>query len=59
MADDIPEKDMRDAQLERVVHCRDCRKQGLLECPLVFIEKHQLVFIDHDPDWFCADGEEA
>lgn len=39
------------------VRCRDCRKNGLLECPLVRIERQQLVFVDHDPDWFCGDGE--
>lgn len=40
-----------------VVRCRECRKDGLLECPLVSIERQQLVFLNHDPEWFCADGE--
>lgn len=40
------------------VHCRDCRKDGLLECPMVMIEHRQMVFINHDPEWFCGDGEE-
>lgn len=40
-----------------VVRCRDCRKDGLLECPLVFMEHRRLVFLCHDPDWYCADGE--
>ena len=29
----------------------------MLECPLVRIEKQQMIFINHDPDWFCADAE--
>ena len=40
-----------------VVRCRECRKDGLPECPLVFIERQRLVFLNHDPKWFCADGE--
>lgn len=40
-----------------VVRCLECRKDGTLECPLVSIERQQLVFLSHDPEWFCADGE--
>lgn len=40
-----------------VVRCKDCKHDGLLSCPLVMIEKHQMVFINHDPLWFCANGE--
>lgn len=43
--------------LREPVRCRDCRKAGMLECPLVRIEKQQMIFINHDPDWFCADAE--
>ena len=56
-------QDMSREELDRFsvlpVRCRDCRKNGLLECPLVRIERQQLVFINHDPDWFCGDAEEA
>lgn len=40
-----------------VVRCKDCKHDGLLSCPLVMIEKQQMVFINHDPLWFCANGE--
>lgn len=38
--------------------CGNCRKYGMLECPIVIIEKRQMVFLNHDPNWFCGDWEE-
>lgn len=45
------------ADVQPVVRCKDCTHDGLLSCPLVMIEKQQMVFINHDPLWFCANGE--
>ena len=45
------------ADVVDVVRCRECKYNGLLECPLVMIEKKQMVFINRSDDWFCADGE--
>lgn len=39
------------------VRCGNCRHNGLLRCPLVRIEKQELVFLNHDPNWFCGDWE--
>lgn len=49
---DVPAVDVRP-----VVRCKDCKHDGLLSCPLVMIEKQHMVFINHDPLWFCANGE--
>lgn len=38
--------------------CRNCRKDDTLECPVCYIEKQQMVFVRHDPDWYCGDYEE-
>ena len=40
-----------------VVRCRDCVHDGLLTCPICYIEKHELIFVNHDPEFFCAYGE--
>jgi hypothetical protein len=45
------------ADVRPVVLCRDCKHEGLLSCPIVVIEKQQMVFINHDPEFFCASGE--
>ena len=45
------------ADVRPVVLCRDCKHEGLLSCPMVVIEKQQMVFINHDPEFFCASGE--
>lgn len=41
----------------KVVRCRDCAKDGLLTCPICFIENKTLQFINHSPDFYCAEGE--
>lgn len=40
-----------------VVRCKDCEKEGRFDCPLAYIEKQTLCFVNHDADFFCADGE--
>ena len=40
-----------------VVRCKDCAKDGLLTCPMCYIESNELIFINHDPEFFCAYGE--
>lgn len=40
-----------------VVHCRDCAHQMSKDCTLARIERASLVFLNHDPDWYCGDGE--
>lgn len=42
---------------EKVVHCKDCKHDGMLSCPIAFIEKQTLQFINHSPDFYCARGE--
>ena len=40
-----------------VVRCKDCKHNGMAVCPIAYIEKHTLQFINHDGDFFCRDGE--
>lgn len=47
----------RNRDLVRVVRCKDCVLNGLVHCPLTFIEKRELIFINHDPEFYCAYGE--
>ena len=44
-------------EMVAVVRCRDCEHDGLLTCPICYIEKHELIFVNHDPEFFCAYGE--
>ena len=39
-------KDMPSADVVEVVRCKDCKKQN--DCGL---------YVDSEPEWFCADGE--
>ena len=45
------------ADVVEVVRCKDCAKNGLFTCPMCYIESHELIFINHDPEFFCAVGE--
>jgi predicted hydrocarbon binding protein len=45
------------ADTVEVVRCRNCAKDGLSTCPICYIEKQALIFINHDPDFYCAYGE--
>ena len=40
-----------------VVRCKDCARDGLSDCPICYIEKQTLQFINHDPNFFCGYGE--
>lgn len=40
-----------------VVRCKDCAHDGLTTCPLCYIERRMLIFINHDPAFYCAAGE--
>lgn len=40
-----------------VIRCRDCAKEGLTTCPMCWIEKHTLIFINRDPDFYCGEAE--
>lgn len=42
---------------EKVVHCKDCKFRGLFTCPLSYIEKQTLCFINQSPDFYCAVGK--
>ena len=42
---------------EAVVKCKDCKYNGLHTCPIAYIEKQTLQFVNHDPDFWCAKGE--
>lgn len=39
------------------VRCKDCIHDGMIECPLCYIEHHTLTFVNHDPDFFCGKAE--
>lgn len=40
-----------------VVRCKDCKHLNLFTCPLSYIEKHELIFINKDPEFYCGYGE--
>ena len=40
-----------------VVRCKDCVKDGMTVCPISYIEKQTLCFVNHSPDFFCGAGE--
>jgi hypothetical protein len=42
---------------EKVVHCKDCKYDGLHTCPIAYIENQTLQFVNHSPDFWCAKGE--
>ncbi len=50
-------KDTPTADVVEVVRCKDCAKDGLSTCPICYIEKQALIFINHNPDFYCAYGE--
>ena len=46
-----------------VVRCRECIHDGLPTCFTCYIEQHELIFLNHDPEFFCGarerkDGDE-
>ena len=42
-----------------VIRCKDCVLDGLAECPLSYIEKQTLCFVEHSPMFYCAKGKAA
>ena len=40
-----------------VIRCKDCAKDGLITCPMCWIENHTLEFINHDPNFYCGAAE--
>lgn len=45
------------ADVEKIIHCKDCAKDGLTTCPLCWIEEHTLQFVNHDPEFYCGEAE--
>ena len=45
------------ADVVEVVRCRECIHDGLTSCPLCYIEKHTLCFVNHDAEFYCGNGE--
>ena len=40
-----------------VALCRECIHDGMIECPLCYIERQTLTFVNHDAEFYCAKGE--
>ena len=40
----------------KVIRCKDCALEGRIECPLSYIEKQTLCFIEHPPMFYCGKG---
>lgn len=40
-----------------VVRCKECIHDNTTGCHLCWIENHTLQFINHDAEFFCANGE--
>lgn len=38
----------------KVIRCKDCALDGNPECPLSYIEKQTLCFVEHSPMFFCG-----
>ncbi len=45
------------ADVVEVVRCKDCARDGRFDCPICYIEKQTLVFVNHDPMFYCGCGE--
>lgn len=42
---------------EEIIRCRDCVKYFRHDCPMSFIEKQEMCFIDRRADFFCGHAE--
>ena len=40
-----------------IVRCRECVHDGLPTCFTCYIEQQELIFLNHDPEFFCGAGE--
>ena len=38
----------------KIIRCKDCALDGNPECPLSYIEKQTLCFVEHSPLFFCG-----
>ncbi len=45
------------ADFVEVVRCKDCEKENRFDCPLCYIEKQTLQFINHNADFYCGYGK--
>ena len=43
--------------VEHVIRCKGCAKDGLATCPICGIENHTLQFVNHDPEFYCGAAE--
>lgn len=43
--------------VKKIVRCKDCVHDNLTTCPLCYIEKQSLIFVNHDPNFYCGKGE--
>lgn len=48
---------LNDKPQKNIIRCKDCKHDGLISCPIAYIEKQTLQFINHDADFYCARGE--
>lgn len=39
--------------------CANCKLNGMHDCPICYIENKTLVFVNHNPEWYCADFQEV
>lgn len=53
----VYDKQVDEGELVRVIRCKDCAHNGLFDCPLCYIEKQTLQFIEVSPDFYCGQGE--
>lgn len=50
------DKLMKKAQEGRVIKCKDCIKMNRNDCPMCYIEKQTLQFVNVSPNFFCGSG---
>jgi hypothetical protein len=43
-------------RLESIVRCGECALDNTISCPLCYIEKRTLQFINHDANFYCGSG---
>lgn len=48
---------LNDKPQKNIIRCKDCKHDGLISCPIAYIEKQTLCFVNHDADFYCARGE--
>lgn len=43
--------------VKKIVRCKNCVHENLTTCPLCYIENQSLIFVNHDPNFYCGKGE--